>query len=174
MPAADCDDIFAECADVAFMDAWLPEYAGDRQGTNIVVVRSPIVQGVIDQGVKDDEICLDPVPVESAVQSQRGVIEIKRHYLAYQLYLGHRQGCRIPKKRVAAVKINNIFLRQRIFLKDRMQRVSRETWNPTEPDVRHFNGRMRSYVRRLMITEHLYLKLRIFNRTLLVNKKKEA
>ena len=45
-----CDDIFAECADVAFMDAWLPEYANDRQGTNIVVVRSQIVQDVIDQG----------------------------------------------------------------------------------------------------------------------------
>jgi hypothetical protein len=129
---------------------------------------------VIDQGINDDEICLDPVPVESAIQSQRGVIEIKRHYLAYQLYLGRQQGCRIPKKRVAAVKINNIFLRQRIFLKDRMQRVSREFWNPAEPDIKHFNARMRPYMRRSMITEHLYLKLRMFHRTLQVNKKKEA
>ena len=25
-----CDDIFAECADAVFMDAWLPEYARQR------------------------------------------------------------------------------------------------------------------------------------------------
>jgi coenzyme F420 hydrogenase subunit beta len=161
-----CDDIFAECADVAFMDAWLPEYAGDRQGTNIVLVRSRIVQDMIDQGIKDEEICLDAVHIGQAVQSQKGVIEIKRHYLAHQLFSGHQQGFRTPEKRVAAKKINNLFLRQRIFQKDRMQRVSREFWNPAEPDIKHFNARMRPYLIRFRITEHLHQKLRMFHRTL--------
>ena len=32
-----CDDVFAELADATFMDAWLPEYAADRCGTNLVI-----------------------------------------------------------------------------------------------------------------------------------------
>jgi coenzyme F420 hydrogenase subunit beta len=35
-----CDDIFAETADVAFGDAWLPEYESVSVGTNIVVTRN--------------------------------------------------------------------------------------------------------------------------------------
>lgn len=27
-----CDDVFAECADVTCMDAWLPEYSQDHRG----------------------------------------------------------------------------------------------------------------------------------------------
>ena len=27
-----CDDVFAECADITFMDAWLPEYSKDYRG----------------------------------------------------------------------------------------------------------------------------------------------
>jgi len=32
-----CDDVFAECADVTFMDAWLPEYSKDDRGTSLVI-----------------------------------------------------------------------------------------------------------------------------------------
>ena len=169
-----CDDIFAECADVAFMDAWLPEYSKDSQGTNIVLVRSRVVQDAIDQGIKEKEVHLDPILIERVLQSQAGVIDIKRRDLAYQLYLGHQQGCKIPKKRIAADKINNLFLRQRIFTKNQMQRVSREIWNPHEPDVHHFNARMRPSMRRLMITEQLEAKFRVFSKkTFQFMKKKE-
>lgn len=34
-----CDDVFAECSDVAFMDAWLPSYAIDPRGHSIVLAR---------------------------------------------------------------------------------------------------------------------------------------
>jgi len=169
-----CDDIFAECADVTFMDAWLPEYSKESQGTNIVVVRSQMVQDVIDQGINDDELHLDPIFIERVLQSQKGVIDIKRRNLAYQLYLGHQQGFTMPKKRVAAAKIRNLFLRQRIFLRNQMQRVSREMWNPQEPDIQRFNATMRPYMRRLMITEQLHAKLLVFPRMIIqFNKKKD-
>jgi len=169
-----CDDIFAECADVACMDAWLPEYSKESQGTNIVLVRSQLVQDVIDQGIMGKEVRLEPILIEKVLQSQAGVIDIKRRNLAYQLYLGHQQGCKIPKKRIAAAKISNLFLRQRIFLKNQMQRVSREIWDPQEPEVKHFSARMRPYLRRLIITEQFDAKLRGFpEKTFKFMKKKE-
>ena len=42
-----CDDIFAETADVAFGDGWLPEYKMDWQGTNVVVSRHPDIDEII-------------------------------------------------------------------------------------------------------------------------------
>lgn len=36
-----CDDVFAEYADVVFMDAWLPEYRNEKLGTSIVLLRRP-------------------------------------------------------------------------------------------------------------------------------------
>jgi coenzyme F420-reducing hydrogenase beta subunit len=53
-----CDDVFAECADVTFMDAWLPEYSGDFKGTSLVLVRSAQIQNTIVEGIKSDEIIL--------------------------------------------------------------------------------------------------------------------
>ena len=41
-----CDDIFAECADVSFMDAWLPEYADDQRGMSLVIARSELSASV--------------------------------------------------------------------------------------------------------------------------------
>lgn len=35
-----CDDVFAETADIALGDAWLPEYVQDGNGTNVVVTRN--------------------------------------------------------------------------------------------------------------------------------------
>ena len=36
-----CDDVFADYADASFMDAWLPEYAGETHGTSLVLLRNP-------------------------------------------------------------------------------------------------------------------------------------
>ena len=157
-----CDDIFAECADVTFMDAWLPEFSKESQGTNLVLVRSRLVQDVIDHGINNGEVRLDPMSVEKVMQSHAGLIDIKRRNLAYQLYLGHRQGCKMPKKRVAPTKIRSPFLREKIFLENQMQRVSREKWDRKEQDAERFNAVMRPYMVRLMIRYQIHVKLIAF------------
>ena len=121
-----CDDVFAECADVACMDAWLPEYSRDSQGTSLVVARSPAVREVLERG---QGIRLDPIPVERVVQSQGGVVAIKRRHLAYRLYL---DGEGVPGKRVAPGRLRDPFLRQEVVLKDKMQGLSRELWKDGE------------------------------------------
>lgn len=157
-----CDDIFAECADVTFMDAWLPEYSKERQGTNLVLVRTRLVQDVIDNGINNGEVRLDPVSVGTVIQSHAGLIDIKRRNLAYQLYLGHNLGYTLPKKRVAPTKLSSPFLQEKISLENQMQKVSREIWDPKEQDAELFNAVIRPYVLRLMIREQIQAKVLAF------------
>ena len=138
-----CDDVFAECADVTCMDAWLPEYSRDSRGTSLVLVRSPAVREVLERG---QGVCLDPIPVERVVQSQAGVVAIKREHLAYRLYLG-QQG--VPEKRVAPGRPKNPFLRQEVVLKERMRVASRDLWGTGGRDGEGLRAEMGPDLRRL-------------------------
>lgn len=143
-----CDDIFAECADVAFMDAWLPEYSNDRNGTSLVLVRSPLVKEVIERGIG---AYLDSIPVKRVVQSQKGVIAVKRRHMSYRLYLDQSARQKAPKKRMAPGRPMNPLLRQEVVLKDRMSTMSRDAWtagmnrgerlrNVMQPDIRRLRA----------------------------------
>ena len=104
-----CDDVFAECADVTFMDAWLPEYSKDYKGTSLVLVRSDLIQNMIVDGIKSEELNLKKIPVQKVIKSQSGGIEEKRVNLAYRLYLNKYSGLFSPKKRIKPMKITNPF-----------------------------------------------------------------
>jgi len=138
-----CDDVFAECADVTCMDAWLPEYSQDSRGTSLVLVRSPAVREVLERG---QGASLDPIPVERVIQSQAGVVAVKRQHLACRLYLDP-QG--VPEKRVAPGRPKNPFLRQEVVLKERMRVLSRDRWGAGERDGKHLREAMGQDLRRL-------------------------
>lgn len=131
-----CDDVFAECADVACMDAWLPEYLQDSRGTSLVLVRSLLVREVLERGGGSS---LDPIPFDRVVQSQAGVLAVKRQHLAYRLYI---DGEVAPKKRIAPVKPKNPFLKQENVLKERMRSLSRDLWVSGERDGERFRKAM--------------------------------
>ncbi|PKL61466.1 MAG: 4Fe-4S ferredoxin [Methanomicrobiales archaeon HGW-Methanomicrobiales-2] len=138
-----CDDVFAECADVTCMDAWLPEYSRDSRGTSLVLVRSQAMREMVERG---QGISLDPIPVERVIQSQAGVVAIKRQHLACRLYLDP-QG--VPEKRVAPERPKNPFLRQEVVLKERMRVLSRDRWGAGERDGKHLREAMGQDLRRL-------------------------
>ncbi len=141
--SSSCDDIFAECADVTCMDAWLPEYSRDNRGTSLVLVRSPAVREVLERG---QGISLNPIPVERVVQSQAGVVAIKRRHLAYRLSL-EQQG--VPEKRVAPGRPKDPFLRQEVVLKERMRALSRDLWGTGGRDGERLREAMGQDLRRL-------------------------
>jgi coenzyme F420 hydrogenase subunit beta len=93
-----------------------------------VLVRSPAVREVLERGQGSR---LDPIPVERVIQSQSGVVAVKRQHLAYRLYLD-REG--VPEKRVAPGRPKNPFLRQEVVLKERMRVASRDRWGAGERD----------------------------------------
>jgi len=141
-----CDDIFAECADVACMDAWLPEYSKDSRGTSLVLVRSPLVEEVI---ARRQGVCLDPISVDRVVQSQAGIVAAKRQHLAYRLYLDQENGKRVPRKRVAPKRSKNPFLRREVALKDKMRVMSKDLWATGKQDIKCFREKMRPPMRQL-------------------------
>lgn len=144
-----CDDIFAECADVTCMDAWLPGFLRDSRGTSLLLVRSPAVQELVERG---RGICLEPILVEQVVQSQAGVVTVKRQHLAYRLCLDHRG---VPEKRVAPARPLNLFLRQEVAAKDRMRELSRDLWGTGERDGNRLREAMGQDLKRLAVARQL-------------------
>ena len=97
-----CDDVVAETADVTVGDAWLPQYVADSQGTNVVVVRNPIIQQLIDRASKSGRLKLDLITADDVAQSQDAGLRHRREGLAYRLDLKDKAGLWRPKKRVSA------------------------------------------------------------------------
>lgn len=109
-----CDDIFAETADVALGDAWLPAYEKDWRGTNVLVSRRKEINELIEKGLRDGEIRLDRLSPDAICQSQGGNFRHRRDGLAVRLQDAARRGEATPRKRVApGAKVN--FLRRRLI-----------------------------------------------------------
>jgi coenzyme F420-reducing hydrogenase beta subunit len=97
-----CDDVVAETADISFGDAWIEPYSSDGQGTNVVIVRSPLVHRLLRQGVQNGRVALRPVDAALVAETQAAGFRQRREGLGYRL-TWHKQGVR-PLKRVAPGK----------------------------------------------------------------------
>lgn len=121
-----CDDVFAECADAAFMDAWLPEYQQDWRGTSIVISRNPLLSELMQESRNAN---IEQIPIEKAIQSQKGVVDQKRRQTSVRLALARKKGRAIPKKRVSPdLKAASFFDRKNIELKMLFSDVSGDIW----------------------------------------------
>lgn len=94
-----CDDVVAETADISFGDAWVEPYSSDGRGTNVVVVRTPLMQRLVDEGVTSGRLDLKAVDADFIVDTQAAGFRQRREGLAYRLTWA-RRGIR-PRKRVA-------------------------------------------------------------------------
>lgn len=134
-----CDDTFAELADVTLMDAWLPEFTSDYKGNNLLVVRNKEIYDILSIGKNNNEIKLDNIDAEKVIESQQGVIDVKRKKLSYRLALAEENDDFIPKKRVEASKNIDFFSKKEVEYKDRMQRKSKKQWNKFKNDEISFD-----------------------------------
>ena len=101
-----CDDVFAEVADIVFMDAWLDRYIQDPRGTNFVVSRRAAFRQYFQQGQQDRQIYLEDVSIDDVIKSQQSVIDLKRTVLAERLAMAKKlHWPAIPNKRVAPARI---------------------------------------------------------------------
>ncbi|MCZ4091307.1 Coenzyme F420 hydrogenase/dehydrogenase, beta subunit C-terminal domain [Sinorhizobium psoraleae] len=94
-----CDDVVAETADISFGDAWVEPYASDGRGTNVVVVRSTLLQRLIDGAIDEGRLELQEVDSAFVVQTQAAGFRQRREGLAFRL--NRRRHGVMPKKRVA-------------------------------------------------------------------------
>lgn len=125
-PCNYCDDVFAELADVALMDAWLPEYSNDSRGTSLMLVRSPAILNLVHEATANDKVNISNIPVDKVIQSQVGVLNVKRKLLSYRLYLVTRRSLIVPNKRVNPSKKIGFLNQKEVELKMRMQEKSKQ------------------------------------------------
>lgn len=95
-----CDDVFGECADVTFMDAWLPEYRQKPEGTSLWISRSPVVDDIFAHGIETGVLNASSLPIEKIIESQNRLIIKKKHTLSYCLKLLINNVSSVPQKRV--------------------------------------------------------------------------
>lgn len=80
-----CDDVVAETADVSFGDAWVEPHSSDGRGTNVVVVRSREVHGLIEAARAEGRLSLEPVDAGFVERTQAAGFRHRREGLAYRL-----------------------------------------------------------------------------------------
>lgn len=117
-----CDDIFAECADAAFMDAWHPVYASDPAGTSFVISRSPQISNLLSASSES----VRREPIDNILLSQRGVLKIKRGQLPYRLYSAVKINAPAPQKRISASSEIGFFGAKDVEIKESIQAESRK------------------------------------------------
>lgn len=111
-----CDDVYAELADVTFMDAWLNRYIEDPAGTNIVLFRNIVLRNLALKCSSEGLIHLEPLSIDCVVKSQQAVLDTKRARLANRLRLAKVMGRKyLPIKRVSPSKFDPISLFERFL-----------------------------------------------------------
>jgi coenzyme F420-reducing hydrogenase beta subunit len=121
-----CDDIFAETADVVFMDAWLPEYRSDPQGTNLLIVRNTQIYDLLAHGSNNEEIHLQPIGVNKIIKSQAGVIHKKRNELSYRTQHQSQKTGYYPIKRFLGFYKISALEKIKIKYKEQIRQLGRE------------------------------------------------
>ena len=153
-----CDDIFAEIADVTLMDAWLAEYEKNWEGTNLLIVRNPLIDKLLNNGVNEDQINIKKISIKEIIKSQLGTINIKRKQISYRLYLV-KGISKMPIKRIRLNKKINFFIKKEIKLKDQMQKISKKLFNAncnlSEIDIDYCESKMIPFLNKLKKWENI-------------------
>ncbi|HEY3266026.1 MAG TPA: Coenzyme F420 hydrogenase/dehydrogenase, beta subunit C-terminal domain [Armatimonadota bacterium] len=124
-PCSFCDDVFAETADIVFMDAWLPEFVRDGRGTSIVLARTPRMVDVLEDGIARGALYLKPLPIGQVIASQSGAVTEKLAMLPYRLWLSRCAGD-APRKRVLA-KRPPLLTGMRLRARERLRALSQDS-----------------------------------------------
>jgi coenzyme F420 hydrogenase subunit beta len=120
-----CDDVLGETADLTVGDAWLPDYVEDSAGTNVVVVRTPELAELVEAGIADGRLALEPLSPDAVAASQDAGLRHRREGLSYRLALKDRAREWRPRKRVPA-REDHLAPRQRSIFAWRV-RLARES-----------------------------------------------
>lgn len=123
-----CDDIFAELADISFMDAWLPKFIADSAGASLVVCRSGLAQLVVSKGIESYALSIESISVERVEESQVPVTEWKRRDLSWRLWLAKEKQNVVPLKRIVLQR-PNLWHAGRLLLRESLRRFSLAKWD---------------------------------------------
>lgn len=136
-----CDDVVAETADISLGDAWVEPYSSDGLGTNVVLVRSTVLQELVDDGIRSGGLRLDPVDAEFVRKTQAAGLRHRREGLSYRLARRRRSVLR-PRKRVLPSTAGATLRRRLIY----WMRLRIATWSHRIFWLARVSGRPQLYV----------------------------
>jgi coenzyme F420-reducing hydrogenase beta subunit len=116
-----CADVFAEAADACFMDAWLPEYRKEFQGTSIAILREESLAILFRAGQEAGELRLEPIESSRVADSQRG--QIRRKQVLIPMRTGRSDASPLPGPTKAGLLARLDWRLQRL-----MQKRSKKVW----------------------------------------------
>lgn len=149
-----CDDVTTELADISLGDAWLEPFNKDGKGTNVIVTRSELADKIIREGMKNNELSVDPLSLERFLSSQQGSFNHRQKGLGYRIELAKKQGKTIPPKRHDEEKIPidfNWVQKQRL----KVRKKSLEIWRVTK-NALDFDSEIKKDLQRLYRLTKIY------------------
>lgn len=124
-----CDDVVGETADLTIGDAWLPRYAFDWRGKNMIVSRNPELTELMQQANSEGRIIIEPMTANEASDAQAGGFRQRREGLAHRLARRRALGLWTPIKRDLPDMIRPSMLRAQIYdLRDQVSVRSRDAF----------------------------------------------
>ena len=144
-----CDDVVAETADVSFGDAWVEPHSSDWRGTNVMLVRSPVVGRLVERALAEGRLALEPVDDRYVADTQAAGLRQRREGLSWRL--AKRRGL-MPRKRVPPDARAAAPSRKRIYAM--RQAISR--WSHRMFRLARASGRPWIYVRWARASAALY------------------
>ena len=106
-----CTDVFAHCADIVLMDAWLPEYKKDYKGHTLVIARTNEIIHILKNSF---DININKIDHQKVFLSQRPVVE-------------NKNAIALGSKNILISKVNNI--------KFEIQKLSNENYEKNKKSI---------------------------------------
>lgn len=108
-----CSDVFAHCADVVLMDAWLPEYIKDYRGHTLVIARTNEIKNMLEN--------IQSIEVKK--------IDHKKVFLSQKPVVDNKNAIFYGSKNIFINKINKIKLQiQKLSNEDYEQHKTKIEW----------------------------------------------
>jgi len=110
-----CDDVVGETADITIGDAWLPQYAFDWKGKNMLIVRNKALSMILQNAAKQQRVSIGDMSHSEAVDAQVGGFRQRREGLTYRISSLKSKGQWVPTKREFPDAKPASFLRRVIY-----------------------------------------------------------
>jgi len=143
-----CDDVFAETADVSFMDAWLPEYVTNGKGHSIVLTRNREIDDMfLSEYRKNGTVKV--ISIGATISSQSSVLFHKRSLIG-ERYSRYKRAS-LPTRPIRPGLMSSCRYDQRVEagIKLRISQESPSQWISAGKDIERFRKRMKGLTVRL-------------------------
>jgi hypothetical protein len=163
-----CDDIFAECADVAFMDAWLPEYRKYPKGHSLLITRSHLVDRYFQNELHSSSktTSLETISMSQVLLSRKSQIANKREGILVRMKEAERSATPFPSRRTETFHLPNSIVNRWIYvLTWKMSHFSSRLWLDSEKNIEVFDKKIKKYrvcytfYRWLTVPQHVLRKM---------------